>query len=123
MQLCTLLSIVIALASVCHTEAKPFGPPGIYPPTGYQEYSTTTYSSNDGNGVPTTRVEHQETGRPPVSYTMSGPPFPNPYQRRGLHSKGGEGGSDEHPPVFMPDAHSVPNPVENVSTSQIFQAP
>ncbi|KAG0145464.1 hypothetical protein CROQUDRAFT_133743 [Cronartium quercuum f. sp. fusiforme G11] len=46
----------------------------------------------------------------------------NSYERRGLHSKGGEGGSDENPPVFMPNAHSVPNPIEKPDDEPTFHS-
>lgn len=94
--------------------------------TSPSKYSTHMIYNAKGTSPPTTTFLHSVSGKPTIAYTTTVEPLSsNIYERRGAHSNGGEGGSDANPPVFMPDAHSVPNPIENVShwisKSKFFQ--
>lgn len=117
------LFVAIFLASFSFTDALPPLSYGFSSPMqSYNEYTTTSYNSDQGASPVTTTVVHGINGQPPVTYTTTSPLPPLYNLRRGIHSQGGEGGSDDHPPVFMPDAHSVPNPVENSSEDPIFHS-
>ncbi|KAH9819582.1 secreted protein [Melampsora americana] len=118
-------SILVAILLASFSLIDALTPPAFgfsSPMQSYNEYTTTTsYNSDQGAAPMTTTVVHGVNGLPPVTYTTT-TPIRFYKARRGIHSQGGEGGSDENPPVFMPDAHSVPNPIENSSEDPIFHS-